>query len=260
VGEALKPIRNRIVLAAKFGMISASGINSRPEHIKKVAEASLKRLQTDYIDLFYQHRVDPNIPIEDVAGAVQDLINQGKVKYFGLSEARAETIKRAHAVQSVTAVQNQYSIWTREPEKEVIPLCEKLGIGFVASEPLGTEFLTGKITPDTKFDNETDLRAVFPSFTKKAMEANMPLIEVLNEVAKSKECSAVQIALAWLLAQKPFIVPIPEMNKIKFIHNNVKSVDIVLTKVDLREIEKRLSKIQIQGDCLSKELLDVSEG
>ncbi|WP_136513140.1 aldo/keto reductase [Geomonas edaphica] len=260
VGQALEPFRKKVIIATKFGMISEEGgLNSRPEHIKKVLEASLKRLRTDYIDLFYQHRVDPNVPIEDVAGAVKELIQEGKVKYFGLSEAGADTIRRAHAVQPVAAVQNQYSIWTREPEKEVLPVCEELGIGFVPWGPLGTGFLTGAITPDTKFDSATDLRASFPRFTQEALKANMPLVEMLNDIARSKGASTVQIALAWLLAQKPFIVPIPGMDKLEYIEDNIKSVDLALTAADLKEIEERLAGISIQGDRLSKELLSLSE-
>jgi aryl-alcohol dehydrogenase-like predicted oxidoreductase len=260
VGKALVPFRQEVILATKFGMISEEGgLNSRPEHIKKVVETSLKRLQTDYIDLLYQHRVDPNVPIEDVAGAVKELIQEGKVKYFGLSEAGADTIRRAHSIHPVTAVQNQYSIWTREPEKEVLPVCQELGIGFVPWGPLGTGFLTGTITPDTKFDSATDLRASFPRFTQEAMKANMPLVEMLNDVACRKGVSTVQIALAWLLAQKPFIVPIPGMDKLEYIEDNIKSVDLSLTSEDLREIEDRLANIAIQGDRLSKELLSLSE-
>jgi aryl-alcohol dehydrogenase-like predicted oxidoreductase len=260
VGKALVPFRKEVILATKFGMISEEGgLNSRSEHIKKVVETSLKRLQTDYIDLLYQHRVDPNVPIEDVAGAVKELIQEGKVKYFGLSEAGADTIRRAHMIHPVTAVQNQYSIWTREPEKEVLPICQGLGIGFVPWGPLGTGFLTGTITPDTKFDSATDLRASFPRFTQEAMKANMPLVEMLNDVAGRKGVSTVQIALAWLLAQKPFIVPIPGMDKLEYIEDNIKSVDLSLTSEDLREIEERLANIAIQGDRLSKELLSLSE-
>ncbi|WP_224961550.1 aldo/keto reductase [Geomonas subterranea] len=260
VGHALEPFRKEVILATKFGMISEDGgLNSRPEHIKKVADASLKRLRTDYIDLFYQHRVDPNVPIEDVAGAVKELIHEGKVRHFGLSEAGAETIRRAHAVQPVAAVQNQYSIWTREPEAEVLPVCEELGIGFVPWGPLGTGFLTGAITPDTKFDSATDLRATFPRFTREAMKANMPLVEMLNDIARGKGVSTVQIALAWLLAQKPFIVPIPGMDKLEYIEDNIKSASLELTPTDLQEIERRLAVIAIQGDRLSKELLSLSE-
>lgn len=260
VGKALKPFRKEVVIATKFGMISEEGgLNSRPEHIKKVVEASLKRLQTDYIDLLYQHRVDPNVPIEDVAGTVKDLITQGKVKHFGLSEANAKTIAKAHTVQAVTAVQNQYSIWTREPEKEVLPLCEKLNIGFVPWGPLGTGFLTGAITENSTFDAATDLRAVFPRFTKENIKANMPLVEMLADVAQQKNVSTVQIALAWLLAQKPFIVPIPGMDKMEYITDNIKSVNVELTANDLKEIENRLAIIEIKGDRLNKDLLDLSE-
>ncbi|MDA8226697.1 MAG: aldo/keto reductase [Desulfitobacterium hafniense] len=260
VGKALEPFRNDVILATKFGMISEDGgLNSRPDHIKKVADASLKRLKTDYIDLFYQHRVDPNVPIEDVAGAVQDLIREGKVKHFGLSEAGADTIRRAHAVLPVAAVQNQYSIWTREPEAEVLPVCEELGIGFVPWGPLGTGFLTGKITPDTTFDSATDLRATFPRFSQEAMKANMPLVEMLNDVARRKGVSTVQIALGWLLAQKSFIVPIPGMDKLEYIEDNIKSADLTLTAADLQEIDERLANIAIQGERLSKELLSLSE-
>lgn len=233
VGEAIKPFRHEVTLATKFGMISEEGgLNSRPEHIRKVVEQSLKRLQTDYIDLLYQHRVDPNVPIEDVAGTVKDLIQEGKVKYFGLSEAGADTIRRAHKVQTVTAVQNQYAIWTREPEYSVIPTCEELGIGFVPWGPLGTGFLAGKISADDTFDPKTDLRASFPRFSKENLKANMPLVSMLNEMAARKGVSTVQIALAWLLAQKPFIVPIPGMDKIEYIDDNIKSVDLELTTDD----------------------------
>lgn len=259
VGEAIKPFRKNAIIATKFGMISDTGLNSQPAHIRKVVEASLKRLQTDYIDLLYQHRVDPNVPIEDVAGTVKDLIAEGKVKYFGLSEANADTIRRANAVQNVSAVQNQYSIWTREPEAKVLPLCQELGIGFVPWGPLGAGFLTGKISIDTTFDATTDLRANFPRFTKEAMTANMPLVEMLNAIAKRKGTTTVQIALAWLLAQKPFIVPIPGMDKIEYLDDNIKAVDVIITESDLNEIELNLSKIEIQGDRLNKEILDWSE-
>jgi aryl-alcohol dehydrogenase-like predicted oxidoreductase len=260
VGKALEPFRKEVIIATKFGMISEEGgLNSRPEHIRKVVEASLKRLQTDYIDLFYQHRVDPDVPIEDVAGTVQALIREGKVRYFGLSEAGAGTIRRAHAVQPVTAVQNQYSIWTREPEKEVLPVCEELGIGFVPWGPLGTGFLTGTITPDTAFDSATDLRATFPRFTREALKANMPLVEMLNDIAGRKGVSTVQIALAWLLAQKPFIVPIPGMDKLEYVEDNIKSVNLSISSEELQEIEDRLANIAIKGDRLSKELLSLSE-
>lgn len=259
VGEAVKTFRKDIIIATKFGMMSDTGINSRPEHIRKVAEASLKRLKTDYIDLLYQHRVDPNVPIEDVAGTVKDLIAEGKVKYFGLSEAGAETIDRAHKVQTVSAVQNQYSIWTREPEAKVLPLCEELGIGFVPWGPIGTGFLTGKITPDTKFDSDTDLRAVFPRFTPEAIRANMPVVELLTIIANQKNAKPVQIALAWLLAQKPFIVPIPGMDKIEYLDDNIQSVNIELTSKDLQKIENGLERITFQGARLNEDLLELSE-
>lgn len=260
VGKALAPFRKEVVIATKFGMISEEGgLNSRPEHIRKVVEASLKRLRTDYIDLLYQHRVDPNVPIEDVAGTVGALIKAGKVKYFGLSEAGAETIRRAHAAHPVTAVQNQYSIWTREPETEVLPACEELGIGFVPWGPLGTGFLTGAITPDSTFDSATDLRATFPRFTKESIKANMPLVAMLNEIAAQKGASTVQIALAWLLAQKPYIVPIPGMDKLEYIDDNIQSVNVSLTPNDLQQIEERMASITIYGERLSKELLSLSE-
>ena len=259
VGESLKPFRKDVIIATKFGMVSDTGINSQPAHIRKVVETSLKRLQTDYIDLLYQHRVDPNVPIEDVAGTVKNLIAEGKVKYFGLSEAGADTIRRAHIVQPVSAVQNQYSIWTREPEVKVLPLCEELGIGFVPWAPIGTGFLTGKITPDTKFDSDTDLRAAFPRFTPEAIRANMPVVELLTQIANRKNATPVQIALAWLLAQKPFIVPIPGMDKIEYLDDNIKSVDVELSVNDLQEIEDGLAKIQIQGARLNEGLLGLSE-
>ena len=256
VGEAIKPFRDRVVLATKFGMISSIGLNSRPEHIKRVIEESLKRLQTDYIDLYYQHRVDPNIPIEEVAGTMKELFNEGKIKAWGLSEAGAKTIKRANEVFPVSAVQNQYSIWTRDSEKSVIPLCEELGIGFVPWGPLGTGFLTGAIKEDTSFDARNDLRATFPRFNKENLKANMPLITMLESIAKRKNASLAQIALAWLLAQKPFIVPIPGMDKIEFIKDNLGALDLKLDKEDMEEIEERLSKIEIQGERLSKALLN----
>lgn len=257
VGEAIKPFRHDVILATKFGMISEEGgLNSRPEHIRKVVDESLKRLQTDYIDLLYQHRVDPNVPIEDVAGTVADLIIQGKVRYWGLSEAGAETIRRAHAVHPVTAVQNQYSIWTRESERTVIPTCRELGIGFVPWGPLGTGFLTGTISPDVTFDPQTDLRASFPRFSKENMQANMPLVTMLNEIAARKGVSTVQIALGWLLAQESFIVPIPGMDKMVYIDDNIQSVDLEFTPEDLREIEERLSGIEIKGERLSEVLMN----
>ncbi|TRX03771.1 aldo/keto reductase [Flavobacterium gawalongense] len=263
VGEALAPFRHEVVIATKFGFKLENGViagtDSRPSTIRAVAEASLKRLKTDVIDLFYQHRVDPNVPIEDVAGTVKDLIQEGKVKYFGLSEAGAQTIRRAHAVQPVSAVQNQYSIWTREPEALVLPVCEELGIGFVPWGPLGTGFLAGTITADTKFDSATDLRATFPRFTPEALKANMPVVEMLNKIARRKDVSTVQIALSWLLAQKPWIVPIPGMDKVEYIDDNLKSIDLELTKEDLQEIDSELSKINVQGARLNEGLLSMSE-
>lgn len=263
VGEALSPYRKDVIIATKFGFKlengAITGVDSRPEHIREVAEASLKRLKTDYIDLFYQHRVDPNVPIEEVAGTVKELIQEGKVKYFGLSEAGANTIRKAHAVHPVTAVQNQYSIWTREPEAEVLPVCEELGIGFVPWGPLGTGFLTGTIDPNTRFDSHTDLRANFPRFTQEAMIANMPVVEMLRSIAQRKNAAPVQIALAWLLAQKPWIVPIPGMDKVEYIDENLKSVDLELTAENLQEINNELSKIKVQGARLDEGLLSMSE-
>lgn len=262
VGEAIKLFRKEVILATKFGMISESGLNSSPAHIRKVVDESLQRLQTDYIDLLYQHRVDPNTPIEEVALCVKDLIKQGKVRYFGLSEAGSETIKKAHKIQKLSAVQNQYSIWTRQSERAVIPTCEELGIGLVAWGPLGTGFLTGNITPNDTFDVNNDLRATFPRFSKENIQANMPLVTMLQDIVtkKSKACgirvSPAQIALAWILAQKPFIVPISGMDKIEYIEDNIRCMDIVLDKEDLDEIETRLSQIEIKGERLSQTLLD----
>jgi aryl-alcohol dehydrogenase-like predicted oxidoreductase len=255
VGEALAPFRNEVVIATKFGFDLASfpGLNSRPEHIKKVAEASLKRLKTDRIDLFYQHRVDPDVPIEDVAGAVKDLIQEGKVKHFGLSEAGAKTIRRAHAVQTVTAVQSEYSLWTREPEAEVLPTVEKLGIGFVPWSPLGQGFLTGKVDAKVTFDSNSDLRATFPRFTPEARKANMAVVDLLKEIARRKKATPAQIALAWLLAQKPWIVPIPGTRKLERMVENIGAAEVELTSADLREIESTFSKITVQGARLSEE-------
>jgi len=263
LGEALVGRRERAIIATKFGFKLENGgivgADSRPETIRAVAEASLISLKTDYIDLFYQHRVDPNVPIEDVVGTLKDLISEGKVLHYGLSEVGASTIRRAHAVHPVAAVQNQYSIWTREPEEEVIPVCEELGIGFVPWGPLGTGFLTGTITADTKFDSSTDLRAGFPRFTREAIRANMPVVEMLRAVAARKGASPVQIALAWLLAQKPWIVPIPGMDKIEYLNENILSVDLELTDSDLREIDTQLASIHIQGGRLDDGLLSMSE-
>src|SRR5271155_360572 len=248
VGEALAPFRKQVVIATKFGFNLASfpGLNSRPEHIKEVAEASLKRLKTDVIDLFYQHRVEPNVPIEDVAGAVGDLIREGKVKHFGLSEAGAGTIRRADAVQPVTAVQSEYSLWTRDPEAEVLPACEELGIGFVPWSPLGQGFLTATVDPAMTFA-ASDVRSRFPRFTPEARKANQPIVDLLSRVAARKNATPAQIALAWLLAQKPWIVPIPGTRKLERLEENLGAVAIELTSDDLREIDTATSKIRVQG-------------
>jgi len=252
VGEGLAPVRDRVVIATKFGFdidpttSERKGFNSRPEHIKQVAEASLKRLRTDVIDLFYQHRVDPNVPIEDVAGAVKDLIAEGKVKHFGLSEAGAQTIRRAHAVQRVAAVQSEYSLWARDPEAEVLPACEELGIGFVPWSPLGQGFLTGKVDAKTTFES-TDVRSRFPRFTEEARKANQPIVDSLNEIAARKKATPAQIALAWLLSQKPWIVPIPGTRKLERLDENLASANIELSAGDLKEISTTLSKISVQG-------------
>jgi aryl-alcohol dehydrogenase-like predicted oxidoreductase len=252
VGEALAPFRERVVIATKFGFRldpgtgKQAGLDSRPEHIKEVAEASLRRLRTDVIDLFYQHRVDPEVPIEDVAGAVRDLIQQGKVKHFGLSEAGATTIRRAHAVQPVTALQSEYSLWWREPEKETMPTLEKLGIGFVPFSPLGKGFLTGKIDENTKFDS-SDFRNIVPRFTPEARKANQALVDLLSDIAGRKMATPAQIALAWLLAQKPWIVPIPGTTKLHRLDENIRAVDVELTPGDLQEIESAASTITVQG-------------
>jgi len=250
VGEALAPFRSQVVIATKFGFKivdgKQAGLDSRPEHIRQVAEASLKRLNVDAIDLFYQHRVDPAVPIEEVAGAVKDLIRSGKVKHFGLSEAGAQTIRRAHAVQPVTALQSEYSLWWREPEAEVLPTLEELGIGFVPFSPLGKGFLTGKIDEHTTFDS-TDFRNTVPRFTPEARKANMALVDVLAEIAERKHVSAAQLALAWLLAQKPWIVPIPGTTKLARVEENIGAAAIQLTAADLREIEVAASSIHVQG-------------
>src|SRR6266404_3207280 len=251
VGEALAPMRERVVIATKFGFKFGPkdeqvGLDSRPEHIKEVAEASLKRLRSDVIDLFYQHRVDPNVPIEDVAGAVKELIRSGKVKYFGLSEAGVQTIRRAHAVQPVTAVQSEYSLWWREPEAEVLPTLEELGIGFVPFSPLGRGFLTGKMNENTTFDS-SDFRNTLPRFTPEARRANQALVDLLGEIAKRKKATPAQIALAWLLAQKPWIVPIPGTTKRERLEENIGAAAIELTPEDLRDIESAAAKIFVQG-------------
>ncbi len=251
VGEGLVPFREQVVIATKFGFKigpkgEQTGLDSRPEHIKEVADASLKRLRTDVIDLFYQHRVDPGVPIEDVAGAVKDLIAEGKVKHFGLSEPGVQTIRRAHAVQPVTAIQNEYSLWWREPEEEVLPTLEELGIGFVPFSPLGRGFLTGKMNESTTF-HSSDLRNKLPRFTPEARKANEALVHLLVEIAKRKQATAAQIALAWLLAQKPWVVPIPGTTKLKRLEENIGATEIELTQDDLREIEQAASKIDVQG-------------
>jgi len=257
VGEALAPMREQVVIATKFGfdldpskdprgMKGLPGLNSRPEHIKEAVEGSLKRLKTDVIDLVYQHRVDPDVPIEDAAGAVKDLIQQGKVKHFGLSEAGVQTIRRAHVVQPVTVLQNEYSLWTRTPEKEVIPTLEELGIGLVAYSPLGKGFLTGKIDETTTFDN-TDFRNILPRFTPEARKANQVLIDLLGQIAEQKKATPAQIALAWLLAQKPWIVPIPGTTKLHRLEENIGAAEIELTPDDLRDIDSAASRITVQG-------------
>jgi aryl-alcohol dehydrogenase-like predicted oxidoreductase len=257
VGEALAPFRDRVVIATKFGfdvspdfdprgMKGAPGLNSRPEHIKQAAEGSLKRLRVDAIDLFYQHRVDLDVPIEDVAGAVKDLIQEGKVKHFGLSEAAAKTIRRAHSVQPVTAVQSEYSLWTRGPEKEVLQTLEELGIGFVPYSPLGKGFLTGKMDENTKLDS-SDFRNILPRFTPEAMKANRALVDLLGSIAERKGATPAQIALAWLLAQKPWIVPIPGTTKLARLDENIGAVSVELTPDDLRDIQNAASKITVQG-------------
>jgi aryl-alcohol dehydrogenase-like predicted oxidoreductase len=259
LGEALAPFRDQVVIATKFGFKldpntgKQAGLDSRPEHIKEVAEASLKRLKTDVIDLFYQHRVDPNVPIEDVAGAVKELIQQGKVKHFGLSEAGAPTIRRAHAVQPVTALQSEYSLWWREPEAEVIPALEELEIGFVPFSPLGKGFLTGKINENTTFDS-SDFRNIVPRFTPEARKANQALVDLLRKIAERKTATPAQIALAWLLAQKPWIVPIPGTTKLARLEENIGAVSVNLTSDDLREIENAASKIEVQGARYPEEL------
>jgi aryl-alcohol dehydrogenase-like predicted oxidoreductase len=256
VGEALAPFRDQVVIATKFGFESGNaqaGLNSRPEHIREVAEASLKRLKTDRIDLFYQHRVDPDVPIEDVAGTVKELIREGKVKHFGLSEAGVQTIRRAHAVQSITALQSEYSLWWREPEEEVLPTLEELGFGFVPFSPLGKGFLTGKIDENTTFDR-SDFRNIVPRFTPEARKANQGLVDLLGKIAERKNATPAQIALAWLLAQKPWIVPIPGTRKLERLDENIGAVAVELTSDDLREIEGAASEITVQGARYPEEL------
>jgi len=253
VGEALAPFRGRVVIATKFGWAPAPGdrerwstLNSRPEHIKQVVEGSLARLKVDAIDLYYQHRVDPDVPIEEVAGAVKDLIQQGKVKHFGLSEAGEKTIRRAHAVQPVTALQSEYSLWFRRPEQEILPTLEELGIGFVPYSPLGKGFLTGKISADTKFDS-TDFRSTIPRFRPENIDANQAMVDLLNRFAEQKKATPAQIALAWLLAKKPWIVPIPGTTKLHRLEENIGATEVELTPNELREIETAALNINVQG-------------
>jgi aryl-alcohol dehydrogenase-like predicted oxidoreductase len=252
VGEALAPFRDEVVIATKFGHkfgkeLSQLGVDSRPEHIREVADASLKRLRTDHIDLFYQHRVDPNVPIEDVAGAVKDLIRQGKVRHFGLSEAGARTIRRAHAVQQVTALQSEYSLWWREPEQEILPTLDELGIGFVPFSPLGKGFLTGAITTETTFGAK-DLRNSIPRFAREARDANLVVVDLVTRIAARKHSTPAQIALGWLLAQKPWIVPIPGTTKLHRMEENIGAADVELTEADVREIEDVLAGVTVQGE------------
>jgi aryl-alcohol dehydrogenase-like predicted oxidoreductase len=259
VGEALAPFREQVVIATKFGFKidpstgKQAGLDSRPTHIKEVAKASLKRLRTDVIDLFYQHRVDPNVPIEDVAGAVKDLIREGKVKHFGLSEAGVQTIRRAHKVQPVAALQSEYSLWWREPEAEVIPTLEELGIGFVPFSPLGKGFLTGKISEDTKFD-KNDFRNIVPRFTAENRKANQAMVDLLGKFAQKKKATPAQVALAWLLAQKPWIAPIPGTTKLHRLEENIGAVNVELSPEDLRELENAASKIAVVGARYPEEL------
>ena len=254
VGEALAPFKGQVIIATKFGWDidletgeHRGGLNSRPDHIRRVAEASLKRLEVEAIDLFYQHRVDPNVPIEEVAGGVKDLIQQGKVKHFGLSEAAAHTIRRAHAVQPVAAVQSEYSLWWRRPEEDVITTCENLGIGFVPYSPLGKGFLTGKINESTKFSEGNDIRNTIPRFTPEARKANQAMVDLLGSIAAKKKATPAQIALAWLLAQKPSIVPIPGTTKLERLEEDIGAANVELTRDDLREIERAASQITVQG-------------
>jgi aryl-alcohol dehydrogenase-like predicted oxidoreductase len=263
VGEAVAPFRDQVVIATKFGWKidpkverGMAGLDSRPEHIREVAEASLKRLKTDVIDLFYQHRVDPNVPIEDVAGAVKELIQQGKVKHFGLSEASAQTIRLAHRVQPVAAVQSEYSLWWREPEAEVLPTLEELGIGFVPFSPLGKGFLTGKINQDTQFD-KNDFRNIVPRFTAENRKANQALVDVVGRFAQKKKVTPAQVALAWLLAQKPWIVPIPGTTKLDRLEENIGAAAVTLTAEELRELETAASKIPVLGERYPAHLRDL---
>lgn len=258
VGEALQPLRDRVKIATKFGFKLQGndivGLDSRPEHIREVVHASLKRLRTDHIDLLYQHRVDPAVPIEDVAGAVQGLIAEGKVRHFGLSEAGMDNIRRAHAVQPVAAVQNHYSLWQREPEQGTLQLCEQLGIGLVAWGPLGQGFLTGAIKRGMKFDDPSDLRSTFPRFTPEALEANFAVVDFLNDLAARKSATPARIALAWLLSRKPFIVPIPGGTRLEHLDDNLPAAELELTPADLREIDAAFARLDIQGAPLSEAL------
>ncbi|HTV64675.1 MAG TPA: aldo/keto reductase [Bryocella sp.] len=260
VGEALAPLRERVVIASKFGFRLKPngepgwlGLDSRPEHIKQAVDGSLRRLKTDVIDLLYQHRVDPNVPIEEVAGAVKDLIRQGKVKHFGLSEAGVQTIRRAHAIQPVTALQNEYSLWWREPEAEVMPTLEELGIGLVPYSPLGRGFLTGKMNENARFES-SDFRSKLPRFAPEALKANQVVVDLLDRIAKRKKATPAQIALAWLLAQKPWIVPIPGTTRLHRLEENIGAVEVELTPDDLREIDNAAAKIQVQGERYPEEL------
>jgi aryl-alcohol dehydrogenase-like predicted oxidoreductase len=259
VGEALQPIRDRVRIATKFGFdLEKGGLNSQPEHIKKVVEASLKRLRTDRIDLYYQHRVDPSVPIEDVAGAIKDLIKQGKVLHFGLSEASAKTIRRAHAVQPVTAVQTEYAVWERDPERNgVLRTCEELGIGFVPWGPVGMGYLTGKMDARTKLDPKTDLRSGFDRFSPENMAANQPVVDLLKRIAAKKNATPAQVSLAWLLAQKPWIVPIPGTRNVNHLRENHGALNLQLTPADLREIDIAWSKIKVHGGRMNEEQMRV---
>lgn len=267
VGEALSPVRNQVIIATKFGFEvdpetnQRRGLNSRPEYIKQMVERCLRRLRTDHIDLLYQHRVDPNVPIEDVAGAVKDLIQAGKVRAFGLSEAGAATIRRAHAVLPVSAVQNEYSFWTRDPEHEVLPVCEELGVGFVPWSPLGMGYLTGKLTPETSFDPQYDLRASahFPRFTPEALRENRPLVDVLARVGERKGATSGQVALAWLLAKKPFIVPIPGTTKLPHMEENLGALNVQLTAEDVRELEEGFARARVVGSRAPEALMSVHD-
>ena len=250
LGEALEPFRDKVVIATKFGFengVAGKGLNSKPENIRQMTEASLKRLKTDRIDFLYQHRIDPEVPIEDVAGTVKELIQQGKVKHFGMSEAGVEAIRKAHAVQPLTALQSEYSLWWREPEKEIIPLLEELGIGFVPFSPLGRGFLTGKIDKDTQFDS-SDFRNILPRFSEENRKANQKLVDLLGEIAKQNNATSAQIALAWLLSQKPWVVPIPGTTKVNRLKENLGAVEIELSSKDISEIDTAFSSIPVQGD------------